>query len=593
MNRHLPDLNMPLSNVIVKNRRRLTPRAQWYAVSLDLPPALNAMVSRCFVLVLLAVSNQVLASDIRIVNAHAWTGDAAHPWTETIIVRGNKIHAVGDTALADDFPDYQTIDARGALVLPGFIDNHTHFMDGSASLLSVKTQDARSEQAFIDIIKAYAAPLPQGQWIVGGLWDHEAWDGRLPQRAWIDEDTQNNPLFLLRTDGHMALANSAALKKAGITRDTPDPDGGTIVRDEHGEPTGVLKDNAMNVVFEVLPPLTDEHNAAMFDAGVAEGLANGVTQVHNMGRWEDIRIFEQAKAQGRLKLRTYFLPPISKRHELAKRIAQHGKGDDWLRFGGVKELVDGSLGSTTAWFYEPYSDEPGTRGFALMPIDELKTSLVEAHALGLQLAIHGIGDQTNDVILKLFAQMDLQDSRPRIEHAQHLTAQAVAQFAPLGVIASMHPYHAIDDGRWAEKRIGAERLNGTYAFKSLLDAKAILSFGSDWSVAPLNPIAGIYAAVTRRTLDGKHPDGWVPQQKISVEEAVRAYTVNNAWAGFQEAKLGTLTAGKLADLVILSDNLFEIDPKDIINATVTLTMVDGEIAYRQSSPATAQHDVPR
>jgi len=251
-----------------------------------------------------------------------------------------------------------------------------------------------------------------------------------------------------------------------------------------------------------------------------------------------------------------------------------------LRFGGVKELVDGSLGSTTAWFYKPYTDQPETNGFPLMKMAELKASLKEAHDYGLQLAIHGIGDQANDELLKLFEEIDVKGHRARIEHAQHLSVNAIKRFEALGVVPSMHPYHAIDDGRWAEKRIGKDRLRGTYAFKSLFDANAKVSFGSDWSVAPLNPISGIYAAVTRRTLDGKNPKGWVPEQKISVEQAVKAYTINNAWAGLQEKDLGTIEVGKLADLVILSDNIFTIAEEEIIDVEVVLTMIGGQVFYR-------------
>jgi predicted amidohydrolase YtcJ len=382
----------------------------------------------------------------------------------------------------------------------------------------------------------------------------------------------------------MAIANSKVLELAGITNDTANPEGGIILRDENGEPTGIIKDKALNLILAVLPPVTDEKNALTFDIGIAEALKNGVTQIHNMSEnaksWNNIAIFEKAKAEGRLKIRTYFFPHISMRQEIAEKIKAEGKGDEWLRFGGVKELVDGSLGSTTAWFYEPYTDSLDTSGFALMQMDALKQSIKEAHELGLQLAIHGIGDKTNDEILNIFEELNIKGSRARIEHAQHLSKEAISRFAELEVIPSMHPFHAIDDGRWAEERIGPERIKTTYAFKSLLEANATLSFGSDWYVAPLNPISGIYAAVTRRTLDNKNPDGWVPQEKISVEDAVKAYTINNAYAGYQENDLGSIEVGKLADLVILSDNIFNIAPKNIIDTHVTHTIIGGEVMYK-------------
>lgn len=515
-----------------------------------------------------------------IVNATVWTGNDQQPWADVIVINDNKIVAVGGNELASQYNAADVIDLNGNLVLPGFIDNHTHFMDGSASLLGIKTQGTQSSQEFIDVVREYAATSPDDEWIVGGLWDHEAWEGNLPQKDWIDEYTVNKPLFLLRTDGHMALANSAVLELAGVTKETPDPEGGTIVRDENGEPTGVLKDNAMNFVWAVIPALSKEQADRTFDAGIQEALENGVTQVHNMSNWDNIEIFKRAKAEGRLKIRTYYFPHISNRHKLAEMIERDGKGDNWLRFGGVKELVDGSLGSTTAWFYDPYTDEPDTNGFPLMQMDVLKQSIQEAHDYGFQLAVHGIGDQTNDQIFKIFDEVGVSGHRARIEHAQHLTPDAIKKFAALGVVPSMQPYHAIDDGRWAEKRIGKERLTGTYAFKSLLDAKATLTFGSDWSVAPLEPLSGIYAAVTRRTIDGLNPDGWVPEEKITVEQAVKAYTINNAWAGNQEDILGTIEPGKLADLVVISDNIFEIAPEDIRNTHVLMTIIDGEVVYR-------------
>ncbi len=514
-----------------------------------------------------------------ITNANVWTGVDAQPWAETIVIDEDRIIAVGGADLAVQYSANEMIDAGGKLVVPGFIDNHTHFMDGSASLLGIKTQYTKSSQEFIETVKNYAENSPAGEWIAGGLWDHEAWEGNLPHKDWIDEFTEDKPLFLQRTDGHMALANSATLKLAGITKDTPDPEGGLIVRDEDGEPTGVLKDNAMNAVWAVMPALSEEQAARTFDAGIKEALENGVTQVHNMSNWDNIEIFKKAKADGRLKIRAYYFPHISNRHKLAEMIKNEGKGDEWLRFGGVKELVDGSLGSTTAWFYEPYTDEPDTNGFPLMQMDALKKSLAEAHAYGFQLAVHGIGDQTNDQILALFDEIGVSGNRARIEHAQHLTPDAIKKFAELGVVPSVQPYHAIDDGRWAEKRIGKERLAGTYPFKSLFDAGATVTFGSDWSVAPLEPLSGIYAAVTRRTLDGKNPDGWVPEQKITVEQAVKAYTINNAWAGFQENDLGTIEAGKLADLVVISDNIFEIAPENIKDTKVLMTMVGGQVMY--------------
>lgn len=526
-------------------------------------------------------SNNTSSADKIITNAKVWTGNEAQAWAEVIVIKDDRIIAVGGSELKSQYSGAEVIDADGQLVLPGFIDNHTHFMDGAATLLSIKTFGSTSKEDFSGRIRDYVKDLPKGEWITGGSWDHELWGGELPHKDWIDEFTGDNPVFLLRTDMHMAIANSATMKIAGVDKDTPDVEGGLIVRDENGEPTGVFKDNAMNYIWEVFPELTTEQAKRTFDAGVQEALENGVTQVHSMGGFSSLNYFKQAKEEGRLKIRAYYLPHISYRHQLAELIEKEGKGDNWLRLGGVKELVDGSLGSTTAWFYEPYTDEPDTNGFPLMQMDELKKSLEEAHAYGFQLAIHGIGDQTNDEILRLFEEIGAAGHRPRIEHAQHLTPSAIQKFVELGAIASVQPYHAIDDGRWAEKRIGKERLADTYPFGSLVKAGAMMTFGSDWSVAPLVPLGGIYAAVTRRTTDGANPDGWVPAERISVADAVKSYTYNNAWAGNQENDLGTIEVGKLADLVILSDNIFEIAPEKIIDSKVMMTIIGGKVQYKR------------
>ena len=515
--------------------------------------------------------------------APIWTANPEQPWASALVVDGERIVAVGEKdALLTEYPDAARQKLPGDLVVPGLIDNHTHFMDGSEELLSVDTYNARDKADFIQRIADFAAQSEPGAWIIGGIWDHESWGGELPRRQWIDAHTPDNPVFLLRTDGHMAIANSRAIELAGINDDTPDPEGGTMVRDRQtGSLTGVLKDNAMNFVFDVIPARTPAERDRIFDAGMEEAASHGVTQIHNMGRWEDLPLFRQAQEQGRLRVRTVFYPPLGKRRELAALIDSEGAGDDWLNWNGVKALTDGSLGSTTAWFYEPYTDEPHTNGFPLKPFEQLEPEIAEAHELGLKLAIHAIGDQSNDLLLDIFERLGPFQVAPRIEHAQHLTAEAIRRIGELGIVASMQPYHAIDDGRWAENRIGAERLKGTYAFRSLIDAGVTLSFGSDWSVAPLDPIAGIYAAVTRRTLDGRNPNGWVPEQKITLDQALAAYTINNARAAGMAAELGSLEPGKYADFVVLSKNLFDLAPQRIRESEVRLTVIGGKEAYRQ------------
>lgn len=525
------------------------------------------------------------APDVLFFNGRIWTGNPAQPWAEALAVTGERLVAVGTNAEVAALRGMRSMafDLQGRFVAPGFVDNHTHFVDGGLDLSQVDLRDAATPEELARRLGAFARSVAPGRWITGGNWDHEQWGGTLPTRHQIDAATGEVPVFVRRLDGHMALVNTAALRRAGITRDTRDPDGGTIVRDADGEPTGVLKDNAMDLVGAVMP----EPGEAELDEAVAKAMAHavarGVTQVHDMGQWPHLAAYRRAHAAGRLRLRIYSAVPLSTWPELAAFVAEHGRGDAWLRWGLLKGFVDGSLGSTTAWFYDPYDDAPATRGFPVTDTLALQRRILQADSAGLHVAVHAIGDRANDWLLAVFADAirrnGPRDRRFRIEHAQHLTPAAVARFAALGVVPSMQPYHAIDDGRWAEKRIGPRRIQTTYAFRDLLDAGARLTFGSDWFVAPLDPLQGLYAAVTRRTLDGANPDGWVPAQKITVEEALRAYTLGNAWAGFQERDAGTLEPGKLADFVVLSADPFAVAPAALADLQVLRTVVGGRTVF--------------
>jgi len=523
-------------------------------------------------------------------NGAFWTGVVGQPKATTMVVRDGRILAIGDDQVAENYKqdDAQVIDLAGDFVVPGFIDNHTHFLSGSFGLSGVDLRDAHTPELFVQRIAEFAASQNPGNWLMEGDWDHELWGGELPTRAWIDGVTPDNPVFVVRLDGHMALANSVALDRAGITADTHNPVGGEIVRDGKGEPTGVLKDTAMDLVAGVITPRTSDDYDKALDAGMAHALARGVTQIHDVGGWKNLSAFRRARADGRLKFRVYSFVPLADWQRAADYVAKQGRGDDWVRWGGVKGLVDGSLGSTTAWFYEPYTDTPSTSGLLLQDTQQLREWLISADAAGLHIAIHAIGQRANDWLLDAFEEAvlengafrsDLPERRFRIEHAQHLTKQAIPRFAQLHVIPSMQPYHAIDDGRWAEKRIGPDRIQRTYAFASLLAADANVTFGSDWTVAPIDPLLGIHAAVVRETLDGANPGGWVPEQRISVVQALRAYTQANAFAGYQEDKLGTLKVGKLADFVVLSENLLEIEPRQIAAVKVLRTYVGDEAMY--------------
>jgi predicted amidohydrolase YtcJ len=550
----------------------------------------------CILLLSLTLMNpanaqkSTIAPDVIIVNAVVHTMDPQQPLAEAVAIHGNRILAIGNTKEIRKLASNNTkvIDAKKRLVLPGFNDAHTHFLSGGFQLSSVDLRDANTPQEFAERIRSFASRLPKGRWITGGDWDHERWpDAKLPTKELIDNFTPDTPIFVNRLDGHMALANSLALKLAGVTRQTLDPPGGVIVRDpKTGEPTGVLKDAAQSFVWKVVSPSSFDEKLAAARAASEYAARLGVTSVQDMSAGADVGIYQTLLDRGELKTRIYAVSPLPAWERVARTGVRAHFGSAMLRVGGLKGFSDGSLGSTTALFYEPYRDDPSTSGIPgdeMFPEGAMLERVLKADKAGLQIMIHAIGDRANDLILSIFEQAEkengVRDRRFRIEHAQHLRSQDIPRFSRDKVIASMQPYHAIDDGRWAEKRIGKERAKTTYAFRSLIDSGATLAFGSDWTVAPLNPILGIYAAATRRTLDGKNSKGWVPEQKISVEEAVHAYTVGSAFAEYQETVKGSITPGKLADVVILSGDIFKIDPKDIENVKVVLTLVDGRVVY--------------
>lgn len=522
---------------------------------------------------------------LAIVNARIWTGEAKRPWADAIAIDGERITAVGSSAEVRKMTTASTrvIDAHGMMVVPGFIDSHVHFLDGGFGLSSVQLRDAKSPQEFARRIAEYAKTIPAGVWITNGDWDHEQWGGELPRRDWIDSLTPNNPVWVNRLDGHMSLANSAALRAAGVTKTTTDITGGTIVRDAQGEPTGILKDNAKSLVDRVQPDPTPDQEDRALDAAMRHVAAYGVTSVDNMGSWRDVAVFERARASGRLITRIYAAVPLSTWERLRDSVRVRGRGDEWLRIGALKGFVDGSLGSHTAAMLEPFTDAPNDRGFFVNTPEQLYAWTSGADKAGLHVIVHAIGDRAIRTQLDIYERVEREngarDRRFRIEHAQHIAPSDMSRFAALGVIASMQPYHAIDDGRWAEKVIGHERGKGTYAFRSLLDRGARLAFGSDWFVAPPIPLQGIYAAVTRRTLDGANPNGWFPEQKITVEEALRAYTSGGAYASYDENNKGVLAPGKLADLVMLDRDITRIPPETIPQSRIMMTVVGGRIVH--------------
>jgi predicted amidohydrolase YtcJ len=528
--------------------------------------------------------------DLVLVNGKVWTGNAAQPWAEAVAVRDGKICAVGKTSDVRALAATGTklVDCGGSLVLPGFIDSHTHFLAGGFALKSIQLRDAKSREEFAARIAAKAKELGPGRWVLNGDWDHQQFTPvELPRKDWIDAMTPDNPVCINRFDGHMILANSLALKLAGVTKDTPVPPGGEIVKDPAtGEPTGILKDEAMSFVYAKIPDPTLADNLEAAEASVRHAAENGVTSVNEMADATSLEVFQELARLGRLTTRVHVYIPITEVETLVRLKLKPHFGGPTVFLAGLKGFMDGSLGSATAYFFEPYTDDPTTLGILngqMYPEGIMEKRILEADKAGLQVAVHAIGDRANSLLLDIFekavAQNGPRDRRWRVEHAQHLRPADIARFGKLGLVASVQPYHAIDDGRWAGSKIGPERVKTTYAFESLRRAGAILAFGSDWTVAPLSPILGIYAAVTRRTLDGKNPGGWVPEEKVPVEEAVRAYTVNGAYAEFAEGLKGSIAPGKLADLVVLDRDIFTVPPEEIGQARVRMTIFDGRIVY--------------
>lgn len=527
-------------------------------------------------------SDDIYKADIIITNAVVWTGNNKNPIAESFAINADTILAIGTTQdmLAYQDKDTDLIDVRGKFITPGFIDSHVHLLMGGNSLLSVQLRDASSPTEFTNRIADYAMTLDSGAWILEGNWDHTLWGSALPEKEWIDDVTSENPVVIFRLDGHMVLANSLALDIAGIDQTTKDVEGGEIVRDSNGSPTGILKGNAMIEMLDHIPPMTEVLKEKAFRSAMDYFSSNGVTSVHDVDSLSCFHIANSLLSKNELNVRIYSVHPLTRWSEISNMDFDN---NEWLRRGGLKGFVDGSLGSHTAAFHDHYSDQPDNKGLLLYDEDRLYQWILDADKADLQVMVHAIGDKANHSILNMIENLietnGAKDRRFRIEHAQHISETDIHRFGELDVIASMQPYHAIDDGRWAEAVIGPKRIQTTYAFKSLLDANTKIAFGSDWAVAPASPIMGIYAAVTRRTLDNQNPDGFVPDQKITVNEALKAYTIDAAYASFEEEIKGSLEVGKLADFVILSEDLHQINPINIKDVLVLQTYVGGKKVY--------------
>jgi predicted amidohydrolase YtcJ len=531
-------------------------------------------------------------ADLIVVNARVWTVDATRPEAEAVAVAGDRILAVGTRGEIERLrgPDTRVVDAEGRFLMPGFEDAHIHLMTGGAQLDSVDLKDAATPAEFARRIGDRAKQTARGEWILGGNWDEQRWTGApLPTRELVDAVAPDTPVFVSRYDEHMSLANSAALRLAGVTARTPDPPGGMIVRDAKGNPTGILKDAAQSYVYKIVPAPTADQRARTLRRALAHMASLGVTSVQDMGPDpDDVAVYAAFASRGELTARIRAVPAeVALAQQLAKGPVKTA-ATPFFRVDGAKGFADGSLGSTTAFFFEPYADAPGSHGLLadeMQPLEAMRGRLVAIDRAGEQLCVHAIGDRAISMVLDLFSDVartnGARDRRPRIEHSQHVAPKDFDRYASLGVIASVQPYHAIDDGQWAERRIGAERAKTTYAFRTFLDRKVRVAFGTDWPVAPLDPLQTVYAAVTRATLDGRRPGGWVPEQKVSVAEALEAYTMGAAYAEFQEREKGTIRAGKLADLALLSGDPSRVPPEEIRALKVVMTIVGGKIVYER------------
>ncbi|MFL5312589.1 MAG: amidohydrolase [Myxococcales bacterium] len=519
---------------------------------------------------------------------------AAGKRSTAVAVRGDRIAALGEEAERMAGPPTRIVDLRGRLVTPGMNDAHCHLGAGGLSMLEVDLRGASSLREIESRVRAAADKAAPGEWITGRGWDQtrlrpsELGPGGWPTNETLDRASPRHPVYLRRVDGHTGWANSRALHLARIDERTPDPPGGEIVRDARGVPTGILKENAKELVADAVPPDSPDKLRRGILAALDLAARTGVTSVQSEVTPADLDIYRALRATGRLTVRIYGWLPLTM--EVVRALEQRGEraasGDAWVRTGLVKAYADGTLGSRTAWMLEPYSDNPSTRGIQRIAGPELEALVLAADRAGLQVAVHAIGDAANrevlDAIERAAAATGRLGARHRIEHAQVLDAADIPRFARLGAIASMQPTHATSDMRWAEERIGRARAEeGAYAWRKLLDAGARVAFGTDFAVEPLDPVEGLYSAVTRQSREkpGTPPGGWLPSQRLSMEEALSLYTASSAYAEFQEEVKGTLDPGMLADLVVWERDLLTIPPEQILQAKPVLTVVGGRAVY--------------
>ncbi len=540
-----------------------------------------------------AQSTQSESHTIVYLHGRIYTNDPAQPWAEAMAIRDGKIRCVGklDYVLFEcggNDPSAETIQLKGKFVMPGFNDAHVHLGSAGADMLSVRLNGVSSIEELQKRIADAVAQHKDGEWIVGSGWDHTFWaDKKFPNKQELDAVAPKNPVFLTHVSGHVAVANTLALVHGEIKDDTPNPPGGMIERDADGEATGMLEeDSAMSLVSARIPDLKTDQRRRGIEMVLADAAKNGVTSAQDFSDWADYLVYVQLKEEGKLTLRiTEWLPFLLPLDQLQNMRAQGGTSDPWLKTGALKAFVDGALGSRTAAMLVPYSDNPSTSGILTNDPEKLRVMAIERDKAGFQLNFHAIGDRANRVALDVFEAVAKangpRDRRDRVEHAQVLSPEDLRRFAQLKVIASMQPSHETTDMRWAGSRIGPDRAKGAYAWASLLKSGARLAFGTDYDVEPINPMRGLYACVTRELPDGGPAGGWEPQEKISLEDCIRAYTSGSAYAQFEQGKKGELKPGEYADFIILSDDLTKIPPQQYTKTTVLLTVVGGRTVYAQ------------
>lgn len=538
-------------------------------------------------------------------NGKIYTGLASEPWATALAIRGETIVALA-RADADAQvkpwlgPKTRVIDLHGQFAMPGFNDAHAHLAGGAYRKLEVDLSGAQSLEELQQRVRNRLKDYGPGEWIVGPGWDHTLWPvKKFPNRYDLDSISTDHPMFFQRTDGHVAVVNSRALSLAGITRATPDPPGGHIERDpQTGEPTGMLEEgSAMSLVYERIPPYSKAQRLKAFRLVMDEASQFGVTSIqdnsvmaspdgNNFG-WLNFLVYGQLQREGKLKIRvTEWLPfsfPLDRLEEMRRT---GGTTDPWLKTGALKALIDGSLGSRTAALLAPYSDDPATSGILRLDPATVAPMAIERDRAGFQIAFHAIGDRANRIALDTFAAVQeaggARERRDRVEHAQIVAPGDFARFASLGVVASMQPSHLLDDERWATDRLGPERVKGAYAWHTMEQDGVHLAFGTDYPVESINPLRGIYACVTRELPAGGPAGGWQPQEKLSMDDCLRAYTAGSAFAEFEEKQKGTIAPGMLADIVVFPVDITRIPPRDLLTTQVSMTIAGGRIVYEPS-----------